>query len=381
MSTLWRGLETVGSRLTAVAASWQRHMGEDFQRVRTSLISHTGREASSVPSRFICDCRLRVVKHAADDIVGISDCETVGCNDVTLTAAEIELLELKMTKLARAVSSALGCDLRQAETDIEGTQQIATYGEACLPVVFAVPRSQRECELLVRQLIWHYSGNFVVLVPSTRFIDGNAQSALRKVNAGIFALESFVTVTEDGSLRSNRTAAELFGSCGQVGSAPRDVGLVKTIEKIGRDIEAVARNTYELQTARARLEQMQGENLFRFVQKIDSDAFRIVCAILACGDVAKASRALEMKDSTVRDVIRSWERRGEPYRGLLRLVQWRKGSRIKGTVPFNDAMLHKKEESAREAILADVLDGLMGMTEGNWEDVCEELKELLRNNG
>jgi hypothetical protein len=134
-----------------------------------------------------------------------------------------------------------------------------------------------------------------------------------------------------------------------------------------------------LRQAKERLEAMQAENLFKFVQKIDDRSFRVVCAVLVHGDVAKAARALDMRDSTLREFIGRWQQRGGAHLGLLEILQWRKRKRIVGTVPFNDALLYKTDEDGnREAVLKEVLDGLLSMTEGNWPDICAELETLLR---
>ena len=134
-----------------------------------------------------------------------------------------------------------------------------------------------------------------------------------------------------------------------------------------------------LKSAKERLEQMQGENLFKFLLEIDDRAFRIICAVLVTGDVAKAARALSLKDSTLRQVLTSWRRRGGIYLGLLELLRWRKRRRITGTVPFNDALLYDDGgKSSRESVMAEVLDGVLSMTEANWPDVCAELETLLR---
>ena len=72
MTSVWRGIESVWGWET-VPAEWRRHMGEDFERVRGTLLTPTGRLSNYYPSSGICRCNLRVVQHAPDDIVGVSD--------------------------------------------------------------------------------------------------------------------------------------------------------------------------------------------------------------------------------------------------------------------------------------------------------------------
>jgi hypothetical protein len=56
---------------------------------------------------------------------------------------------------------------------------------------------------------------------------------------------------------------------------------------------------------------------------------------------------------------------------------------LKKTVPHSsrgdEALLHDKAAPADyPALLSDVLDGLLSMTEDDWQERCEELAGLLR---
>jgi len=46
---------------------------------------------------------------------------------------------------------------------------------------------------------------------------------------------------------------------------------------------------------------------------------------------------------------------------------------------LNEAILHEKAETTDyPGLLSDVLDGLLSMTADNWQELCEELAEVLR---
>ena len=61
-------------------------------------------------------------------------------------------------------------------------------------------------------------------------------------------------------------------------------------------------------------------------------------------------------------------------------MRWRKETKFTGTVPLNEAVLAGQTSNVDYGgLIADVLDGLLTMTEGNWEDKREELAELLRS--
>jgi DNA-binding protein Fis len=172
---------------------------------------------------------------------------------------------------------------------------------------------------------------------------------------------------------------------------PCDAGtiVVQKIEEASKTLNIVTAIHHEialvrdehraLKTATARLEQMQSEKLFAFTDKIDAPSFRILCAILTQGNVAKACRALNIKDSTLRKRMAGWARRGPAYQVLSELVRWRKAMGAKGTVPLNDAITKGTAAPVDFAgLLSDVLDELLDMNVANWEEKAESLAALLR---
>jgi hypothetical protein len=151
------------------------------------------------------------------------------------------------------------------------------------------------------------------------------------------------------------------------------------LEGLHRKIDAGHAERAELRDAKARLEQVVAEGLLKFLGRVDAQSLRVVYAVLAKGDIAKAARELKMKDSTLREFVTKWKGKGKEYAVLADLVRWRKDTKFTGTVPFNEAVFASEASSVDYgALIADVLDGLLMMTEGNWEDKREELAELLR---
>jgi hypothetical protein len=64
---------------------------------------------------------------------------------------------------------------------------------------------------------------------------------------------------------------------------------------------------------------------------------------------------------------------------MLDVVRWRKSVGRTETVPLNDEIILGKTRSTDyPALLSEVLDGLLSMTEKNWEDLSKELAETLR---
>jgi hypothetical protein len=145
------------------------------------------------------------------------------------------------------------------------------------------------------------------------------------------------------------------------------------------EIAAVRADFEGLRSAKERLEKMLADGLFAFTEKVDARSFKVLCTILADGDVAKASRTLNAPEATVRAVVRRWGGRGREYRAMTELVRWRKKVGRREKLPLNDAIMHEHAAAVDyPALLSDVLDGLLSMTQQNWAEQCEKLAEVLR---
>jgi len=149
--------------------------------------------------------------------------------------------------------------------------------------------------------------------------------------------------------------------------------------ELRREIAAVRRDYHELRCAKEHLERMRAQGLFQFTGRIDPESFRLICAVLVHGDVAKAGRALKEKDSTLRMRMAEWKRRGPAYEVLLELVRWRKSISRRQPGQLSEEILGGRAASTDFAgLLSDVLDELLSFDESNWETKCEELAALLR---
>lgn len=162
--------------------------------------------------------------------------------------------------------------------------------------------------------------------------------------------------------------------------------VVAYMASMNQHLATIAQQNYEMHTeneklrqAKARLEAMQSEGLFAFAKQVEPRAFKIICTILTKGDVAKAARELKVGDSTLRDEIKSWPGRGKVYAALADLVRWRKRVGRCQEVALNDSILLERTKTVdHPALLSDLLDGLLSMTEGNWADKAEALADTLR---
>jgi hypothetical protein len=165
----------------------------------------------------------------------------------------------------------------------------------------------------------------------------------------------------------------------RVENAAGAVVMMDAVSEIRRDVAAVREEFVSVRSAKERLEGVFGKGLLGFAQKVDARSFKVLCAILSDGDVAKASRTLKVPDGSLRTLMRRWRTMGKEYRAMLDLVRWRKAVGRKERVALNENVLLEKAQAVDyPGLLADVLDGLLSMTQENWKERCEELSELLR---
>jgi hypothetical protein len=156
-------------------------------------------------------------------------------------------------------------------------------------------------------------------------------------------------------------------------------GLVKTVERIDRNMETVAKQKADLSAAKARIEQMHGDGLFAFASKIDREARDIFLAILASGDVAKASRDLVTSDSTLRSKVAAWRKRGKAYVALAEFVRWRKAIKGKAGVEFAKRLASGAERDVDfPSLICDAVEELEMLDPDNWEERCGNLADALR---
>jgi hypothetical protein len=159
----------------------------------------------------------------------------------------------------------------------------------------------------------------------------------------------------------------------------RNEVLLREVRGLRQEFSAVRDEHLELRGAKARLEKMLAGGLFAFTQRVDATSFKILCTILAEGDVAKASRTLGMPDASVRTIMQRWRKLGKEYRAMLELVRWRKAVGRRETVPLDDRVLLEKAASVDyPELIADVLEKVTEMTGQNWVEKAEGLEEMLR---
>ncbi len=135
----------------------------------------------------------------------------------------------------------------------------------------------------------------------------------------------------------------------------------------------------EMRKGKECLAQMHGEGMFAFARHIDREAREEFLAIMAGGDVAKAARDLDMKDSTLRSQLAKWPKRGKAYAALAEIVRWRKSIRGQAGMEFAKRVASGAEWDVDfPALIRDVVAELEELAPEDWEERCGDLADTLR---
>ena len=207
MVNLWRALEATPD-LVAVPAVWRTRTGSDFPAACAGFLRPTGRPAQSYPCD--CGCSHHIIRHSAEHIVAICQCDPWNCDDIRLTPEEATLWELSRVRLGRAICRALDINARESEVDPEGTAQIGAFSARAVPVHLIIAPGSDEFHHAVAKLAARLSDGFILFAPTSRYVDAECREFLVKARAGFFDLESNFTLLPSGLLHARRRAGELF---------------------------------------------------------------------------------------------------------------------------------------------------------------------------
>jgi hypothetical protein len=289
--------------------------------------------------------------------------------------------------LGNALCATFHLDPRPADLPIPATWQIGSWSPNLIPAILTIQYEADAFHRAVGELLAIIHKPIILFAPTAGLFGGTCSPMLDNFGAAFFALESHTILDPDGTLRPRTDPATMFAHMlphltdstaallGRTAAEPSGA----ILKEIHQEIAAVRKDYHEMYTVKQRLEQMQGEKLFAFSNGIDPESFRLFCAILASGDLAKASRALNESDSTLRSRVADWRSRGPAYKVLIELVHWRKEIGHRGTVPLNESITRGTAASTDfPGLLADVLDEVLSMDEQSWEEKADTLATLLR---
>ena len=207
MASLWEIIET--SPEAAAALVWKRRFGPAFHAVAAVCLREMERELKRIPCDCGCACNHRV-RPRGTALVGVCDCGE-GCDDVPLTAADVKVWKLDLTRLARAVAKALACAPVAKPFGSSRVVQVAALGNPAVPVMLTIQPDPESYQNAIAQLAVKFTKGFILLT-LTKLADAGAMDWASRANVGLYDLETNFDLASAGSLHTAKTVEVLFAA-------------------------------------------------------------------------------------------------------------------------------------------------------------------------
>ena len=387
----WRSFDSLSSG-KALMVYWQSLFGKDFAKIQPFL-QPTTQHGFLYPCTADpwCECDHEVSEDAEWEQVGVCTCGD--CEPIPLKRQDTVIHALNRRPFGEALRQALNfappASGAHSQPSTLNSQlfEVGLHAPLHAPVYFHAPSNIDTLLASVHAMLTDRPGPFLLLLPTASYLTPAVDAVLTRAGCAHVALSTILDPAELAPVQGSRFEGSKFKVpvtltpvldqwASRVSNHRENTG---TLLSIHREIAAVRNDFVELRTAKQRLEKMLADGTFAFTRKVDATSFRILCTILAEGDAAKAGRRLGITDSMMRYTLTQWESRGPAYGAMLNLVRWRKRVGKKETLALNDSIMHEHADTTDyPGLLSDVLDGLLSMTGANWQDICEELADILR---
>jgi hypothetical protein len=209
MSNLWFCLEALAGG-EHVASEWARLSGEHFQALRCTFLRDTQKRARFVPCRNECGCEHEIIERKNGTLVAVCRCEPWNCEDLTVTPAEVTLLELNAWKLGRAIARAFECDARMADLTMPQTWQIGAKFTNCVPVLLTIQNGRETFRRVVTELAARQRQPFILFTPTSQHWDATSRELMGMTRSGCFDLETNLVMTPTGLVQPRCSPGEML---------------------------------------------------------------------------------------------------------------------------------------------------------------------------
>lgn len=338
---------------------------------------------------------MRFVPHAPDRIVAVCEC---GCEPITLQPKDVIVFTPDVVKVSEAIRRAL-----KLQTPIWSTQggrawPVGVRGAAKLPVFFHAPHDDAALVGELERMMAAVGGPFILLTPTETHHTATVETMQGRHAFLVVGLARWLDLSGPRVFTLREPIDAVWTAFDQ--RLAGGSGLVKTVERIDQNIEAVARNQYELRKENEELRQLNKEGYFNFAVRVNGDDFLAFAVIMALGNRNAAADHLKIPHRTFYNRVEQWRSRGKEYQLMLRYLEWRKRSSRHLKVELNpslqsgesgdqpenpetmaDVLTEIKAADNRDypALLAEVLEALQRQNSGNWTMVRQELVEMIKD--
>jgi hypothetical protein len=417
----WAALDGMSSGV-GLMVDWVFIFGSAVNVVRPFL-EVTGQRTETFPCPAVtpCGCRHTISETIRGELIASCGCDW-DCGTYQIEPADILFHGINMDRFCGAIRRALGFAVPSAAAYASaGLREIGTYAAAAVPVYFSMEGRDDLLRELTK-LLGVRDGPFLVLTPTGRSWSAEVEALARPHAGGHVALASVLAqcrveneecrVGEATSPRPSPPAERGLARWefrAKAGMEPmladfgrrlaRGNGMAHTVQEIGRNLDAIAKGSYELRKENSELRRLQSDGMFKFALRVEPEDFQAFAAIIALGNRKAAAEFLGVPLRSFYDRIERWPGKGADYARMFRMLEWRKATDRKMVVRLEDSLLSSGTGDAAEnpetlgAVLAamkdrdgggypdflrQVLEALREQNAGNWGGVRDELVGILK---
>jgi hypothetical protein len=95
---------------------------------------------------------------------------------------------------------------------VHGAVQIGAFSTSAVPVVVCIQQQREDFRQSVTALIAQTAGRFILMAPTSRFVDARMLAGLKGVGAQLFTLADTVFVMPSGKLQATREPNQIFAA-------------------------------------------------------------------------------------------------------------------------------------------------------------------------
>jgi hypothetical protein len=204
-------------------------LGEDYEAFKILCLQESALRPTTYPCSLPTSCAYRIVPSAPSTLdpapstlntqhstfpsfTGVCLHYPVMCEQIELMPADVIPLEVNWQRLGRALCRALGLDARTAELNLFHTQQIGSWSTDAVPVILTIQTEVYDLRSVIGQLAARLHQKFILLTPTSEFVDVNCKELLAGNGAELFPLDATVTLTAHGTLLPVKLPGELFAN-------------------------------------------------------------------------------------------------------------------------------------------------------------------------
>lgn len=204
--------------LPAARVQWASAVSEKCREAIGPFLRPTGRRALSLPCPLGCGCVHEVVLQGDGSAVAVCVCDgdsdegSGGCEPITGTQADLEVLEFNTPKFGRDIARALNLRPVSERTECPRTVQIGSWSTQGTPVFLNLDSSRQRALQSATLLACRFRSPFILMVADAAAWNGQARALLDQSGAGLFHLPDAVHLGASGGILPLRAPEELFAA-------------------------------------------------------------------------------------------------------------------------------------------------------------------------